>query len=420
MQILGRVNRGRAVRLLGYGVAAGGVAQVVTAGAVVVVDEIRKRRATPAAGFPSAPPRTVDVAGNCVTTYTNGEDLYDDMIRAIDEATESVYFEFFIWKGDEVGVRFKRALVEAARRGVEVYVIYDGFANLVVDPRFYRFPPNLHRIHVLRFPVIRWGMVRPDMRHFGRDHRKILVVDGEVGFVGGYNIGQLYATQWRDTHLRVSGPAVWELADAFCDFWNEYRTRHLPELPDGGAKEWDSRITAARNAPSRMLFPVRGLYLDAIERATKRIYITQGYFIPDNEILTGLLKAANRGVDVRVIVPEYSNHIIADWVARGYYSELLAGGVTIWLYKDAMVHAKTATVDGRWSTVGTANIDRLSMTGNYEVNLALYSDEMAAKMEAIFEMDLGNCRELTLDEWNRRGRLPRVAERLLAPLHPLM
>ena len=420
MQIFGRTNRRRALRLVGYGVAAGGVAQVVTASAVVLVDEVRKRRATPPAGYPSAPPGTVEVAGNAVTTYTNGEDLYDDMISAIDAAQESVYFEFFIWKNDVVGQRFKDALIAAAKRGVQVYVIYDGFANLVVDPRFYRFPAYLRGIHVLRFPVIRLGMFRLDLRDLGRDHRKIVVVDGEVGFVGGYNIGHLYATEWRDTHLRVRGAAVWELADAFCDFWNEYRRSHHPELPDGGAKDWEPRILAARNAPSRMLFPVRGLYLDAIERATTRIYITQGYFIPDNEILTGLLKAANRGVDVRVIVPEYSNHIIADWVARGYYSELLAGGVTIWLYKDAMVHAKTATVDGRWSTVGTANIDRLSMTGNYEVNLALYSDEMAAKMEAIFEMDLGNCRELTLDEWNRRGRLPRVAERLLAPLHPLM
>ncbi|MDO5712583.1 MAG: phospholipase D-like domain-containing protein [Micrococcales bacterium] len=417
MDILRRSNRRRALRLLGYGLAVGGVVQAATASAVVLVDEVRKRRSTPPAGFPSAPPGTVDVAGNSVTTYTNGEDLYADILTAIEGAQQSIFFEFFIWKDDEVGRRFKQALIDAARRGVEVFVIYDGFANLVVNPRFYRFPDG---IHVLRFPVIRMGMLRLDMRHLGRDHRKIVVTDGEVGFVGGYNIGHLYATEWRDTHLRVVGAAVWELADAFVDFWNEYRQPGQPELPDGGAKEWESRITAARNAPSRMLFPVRGLYLDAIERAAERVYITQGYFIPDHEILTGLLKAAHRGVDVRVIVPEYSNHILADWVARGYYSELLTGGVTIWLYKDAMVHAKTATVDGRWSTVGTANIDRLSMTGNYEVNLALYSDEMAAKMEAIFEMDLGNSRQLTLQEWNQRGRLPRIAERLLAPLHPFM
>lgn len=417
MGLLGRDNRNRALRLFGYALGAGGAAQVVAASAVVLVDEVRKRRWTPPEAHPSAPPRTVDVAGNPVTTFTNGKDLYAAILKSIEEAESSIYFEFFIWKNDAIGTRFKEALIAAADRGVDVFVIYDGFGNLVVDPRFYHFPPS---VHVLRFPVVRRGIFRLDLRQFGRDHRKIVVVDGEVGYVGGYNIGDLYAKTWRDTHLRIEGPAVWELSDTFVDFWNEYRARYQPELPDGGAKQWDSRITAARNAPSRMLFPVRGLYLDAIERATKRIYITQAYFIPDNEILTGLLKASNRGVDVRVIVPEYSNHIIADWVARGYYSELLAGGVTIWLYKDAMVHAKTATVDGRWSTVGTANIDRLSMTGNYEVNLALYGDEMAEKMEDIFEMDLGNCRQLTLEEWDKRGRLPRLAERLLAPLHPFM
>lgn len=397
---------------------AGAVAQVAAATAVVTIDEIRKRRATPPAGFPSAPPRGVDVAGNHITTYTNGDDLYEHMLEAIRAAQQSIFFESYIWKDDMIGTRFKKALIAAADRGVRVFVVYDGFANLVIDPRFFDFPDN---VHVLRFPVVRWGMLRLDMRHFGRDHRKIVVVDGEIGFVGGYNIGDLYATEWRDTHLRIEGPAAWELTDAFVDFWNEYRHRDRhPELPDRGAKDWNSQIRGARNAPSRMLFPVRGMYLDAIDRATHHIYITQGYFIPDNEILAGLLKAAQRGVDVRVIVPEYSNHVIADWVARGYYSELLTGGVTIWLYRDAMVHAKTATVDGRWSTVGTANIDRLSMTGNYEVNLALYSDEMAAKMEDIFEMDLGNCRQLILEEWEQRGRLSRVAERLLAPLHPLM
>ncbi|GAB97194.1 cardiolipin synthase [Kineosphaera limosa] len=417
-RLFGRRTRAQIVRAVGYTLLAGAAAQVAAAAAVISVDEVRKRRATPAAGFPSAPPRSVDVVGNRITTYTNGEDLYEDMLTAIEGAKSSIFFEFFIWKDDEIGTRFKDALIAAAERGVHVFVIYDGFANLVVDPRFYRFPDSMH---VLRFPVVRWGMLRLDLRHFGRDHRKIVVVDGDVGFVGGYNIGDLYATSWRDTHLRVQGPAVWELTDAFVDFWNEYRhaSRH-PELPERGAKEWNPDVRAARNAPSRMLFPVRGLYIDAIERAATHIYITQAYFIPDNEILTGLLKAARRGVDVRVIVPEYSNHIIADWVSRGYYSELLAGGVTIWLYRDAMVHAKTATVDGMWSTVGTANIDRLSMIGNYEVNLALYSDDMAAKMQDIFEMDLGNCRQLTLEEWEQRGRLPRIAEALLNPLHPLM
>lgn len=409
--------KGRVVRTLGVGLALGGAAQVVAAASVVGIDVLRKRRSTRPPHFPHAAPATTRVAGSEVTTYTRGVDVYADMLEAIRSARDSVYFESFIFKGDDTGKAFKESLVAAADRGVDVYVVFDGFANLVVDPRFYRFPSS---VHVLRFPVVRRGMFHLDLRHFGRDHRKVLVVDHEVGFVGGYNVGDLYGQSWRDTHVRVDGPATWELEDAFVDFWNEHAPRSQPRLPDHGARSWDSRIEVARNAPSRLLFPVRGLYLGAIERASRRVYITQAYFIPDAEILETLLKAAARGVDVKVIVPEYSNHVLADWAARTYYDRLLDGGVEIWLYRNAMMHAKTATVDGLWSTIGTANIDRLSMIGNYEVNLALFSDAVAGRMEEIFEMDLSNCSRLTAEEWSRRGRLPRVAEKLLGPLGPLL
>ena len=390
--------------------------QVGAAGVVMGVDAVRKRRAPAAGAFPRSSPTTTQVAGSSVTTYTYGKDLYADMLAAIRGAREIVLFETFIWKSDEVGEEFKSALIEAAQRGVRVYVVYDGFANLVVDPRFFRFPTYLH---VLRFPAVRAGMLLLQPRYFGRDHRKILVVDHDTGFVGGYNVGSLYATSWRDTHLRVVGPAVWEIENSFVDFWNEYRGRR-PEIPDRGARAWEPRIRASRNAPNRLLFPVRGLYLDAIDRSTERIYITQGYFLPDREILHALLAAARRGVDVRIIIPEYSNHIVADWVARGYFTTLLKGGVTIWLYRDSMVHAKTATVDGRWSTVGTANIDRLSLIGNHEVNLELFSDDQAALMEEVFHQDLSNCRQLHLDDWQARGLLARVGERILARMQPLL
>ncbi len=407
----------RAFRAVAWSMGVFGALHVGAAATVIAIDEIRKRRTPPANKFPRTPPTTVDVAGSAVTTYTYGVDLFDDMLTAIRGARQTIFMETFIWKGDDVGAEFKRALIDAAARGVSVYLIYDHFANLVVDPRFFDFPETMH---VYRYPVFRLGMLRPGIRYSGRDHRKILVVDHQIGFVGGYNIGTLYATDWRDTHLRVEGPAVWEIENTFVDFWNEHRRRGLPELDDRGAREWEARIRAARNAPNRMLFPVRGLYLDAMDRAMNRIYITQAYFLPDREILRSLLAAARRGVDVRILVPEYSNHIVADWAARSFYTTLLQGGVSIWLFRDAMVHAKTATVDGRWSTVGTANIDRLSLIGNYEVNLELYSDEQAAHMEVVFGRDLSNCRQLTLAEWEGRGWLPRVGERMLARMQPIL
>ncbi|HLS64610.1 MAG TPA: phospholipase D-like domain-containing protein [Ruania sp.] len=386
---------------------------------VLTVDRMRKRRYPPGGEFPRTPPRSVPVAESEVTVFTYGQHVYDAMLASIRSAQETIYFETFIWKSDEIGQAFKDELVAAAERGVDVYIVVDTWGNLVVDPRFKRMP-DLPRLHTLWFPLIRPGLVTLNPRKTGRDHRKILVVDSQVGYVGGYNIGSLYATMWRDTHVRVAGPSVWELEDAFVDFWNDHRRRKHPQLPDRGAAAWEPRIRAAENAPSRLLFPVRGLYLEAIDRAEHHVYITQAYFIPDREILAALIAAAKRGVDVRVLVPKVSNHVLADWAARSYYSQLLEAGVTLWLFHGAMVHAKTMTVDGRWSTIGTANIDRMSMTGNFEVNLEFYDDGLAEHMERVFATDLTSCSELTLEQWNQRGRLTRVLEYLIKPLGPLM
>jgi cardiolipin synthase A/B len=390
---------------------------VTVAAGLTAVEKARRHRYPLDADFPTAPPSSTSVGATTTTVYTYGADLYAAMLDAIRRAERQILFETYIWKGDDVGQEFKDALVEAAARGVDVFVAYDGFANLVVPQAFFQFPAT---IHVLRFPVWRPGILMLDVRNSGRDHRKILVVDDEVAFVGGYNIGGLYAAHWRDTHLRIEGPSVWELRNAFVDFWNRWRTPDQPVLQDVGSTHWLPQLRAARNAPSDLVFPIRGIYLDAIDRACSYVQITQAYFIPDREILAALLAAARRGVDVRVLVPERSNHVVADWLARGHYATLLRGGVRIFLYTGAMIHAKTATIDGRWSTVGTANIDRLSLTGNYEINLEIVDPGVAARLEDVFRMDQSNARELTLDEWERRSALKKVGERVLAPLRPLL
>lgn len=390
---------------------------LAAAAGLMAVDKVRRRRHPLDAAFPTAPPATTDHGQTTTTVYTYGADLYDAMLEAIRTATSHIYFETYIWKGDGIGAQFKQALLEAAERGVDVYVVYDGFANLVVPQSFYDFPPG---INVLRFPVFRPGILFLDVRNSGRDHRKILVADDDTAFVGGYNIGSLYATHWRDTHLRITGPSVWELRNAFVDFWNRWRTPDLPVLQDIGSPHWLPSLRAARNAPSELVFPIRNLYLDAIDRACTHVLITQAYFVPDRDILNALLNAATRGVDVRVLVPERSNHVVADWLARGHYATLLRGGVRIFLYTGAMIHAKTATIDGRWSTVGTANIDRLSLTGNYEVNIEIVDPGVATHLEEIFHMDLGNAREITIDEWETRPTLNKVGERVLSPLRPLI
>jgi cardiolipin synthase len=392
--------------------------QLVIALALTLVDSYRRRGKKPKP-FPTTPPAQVSIGDGTVTTYTFGQDLYDDMLTAIDEAQSQILFETYIWKGDEMGERFKRALSAAAGRGVEVYAVYDGFANLVVSPLFKRFGP---RLKVLEYPIYNAGLRFFDLRRYGRDHRKILVVDDRVGFVGGYNVGSAYATEWRDTHVRITGPGIYDLKRAFADFWNlNRRPRHgiRPLLLETVA-DWEPRIRVHRNVPRQWMFPIRSMYMEAISRASHHIWMTHAYFIPDADMVEAIKQAARRGVDVRLLIPAVSNHVVADWLSRGYYSELLDAGVRIFRFQGAMVHAKTSTIDGRWSTVGTANIDRLSMTGNYEVNVEFIDPGMAAEMERIYRTDLSNCVELTAETWAERGLHRKFTELVLAPLRPLL
>ena len=394
--------------------------QVALAAAMTLVDSYRRRGKKPKP-FPVTSPREVEIGDGTITTYTFGQDLYDAMLAAIRGARRQILLETYIWKADELGELFKQELVEAARRGVDVYVIFDSFANLVVSPAFKRFPAE---VKVLRYPVYSAGLRFWDLRRYGRDHRKILVVDEEVGFVGGYNLGAPYATEWRDTHVRITGPGVWDLQRTFADFWNLHRRKRLgrserPLLLET-ASQWEPRIRFHRNIPRLWMFPIRSMYLEAIVRATDKIWMTHAYFIPDQDFVDALKDAARRGVDVRLLMPLKSNHIVADWISRGYFSQLLNAGVRIFRFRDAMVHAKTSTIDGSWSTVGTANVDRLSLQGNYEINVEIIDPAMAATMEEIFLLDESNSLELTLHEWEARDLHRKFTESFLGPLRPLL
>jgi cardiolipin synthase len=247
-----------------------------------------------------------------------------------------------------------------------------------------------------------------------------MCVDGRVAFLGGYNIGSLYAAGWRDTHVRVRGDAAREVDNAFVDFWNTHRTGELPEIVPNKERDWNPAVRVRRNDPYMRIFPIRGMYLEAIDRANSHVYLTHAYFVPDRALKAHLIDATKRGVDVQLLVPEQSNHVTADWLARRHFHDLLEAGVRIFLYKHIMIHSKTATIDGLWSTIGSANIDRYSMLGNYELNIEVYSRSLAAQMERMFEVDKTNAEELTLEEWERRPLPAKLVERALANLSPLV
>ncbi|MGZ4447729.1 MAG: phospholipase D-like domain-containing protein, partial [Nocardioides sp.] len=223
---------------------------------------------------------------------------------------------------------------------------------------------------------------------------------------------------------RITGPAVQDLARAFADFWNLHRDKRFrrsePPMLMSTTTDWEPRIRVHRNVPRLWMFPIRTMYLEAINRATRNVWMTCAYFIPDQDFVDAMKAAARRGVDVRLLVPLKSNHIVADWISRGYFSQLLDSGVRIFRFRDAMVHAKTTTVDGTWSTVGTANVDRLSLQGNYEINVEVIDEELAKQLEEIFGLDESNSLELTSGEWEARDLHRKFTEFVLAPLRPLL
>ncbi|MCL6423580.1 phospholipase D-like domain-containing protein [Brachybacterium sp. JHP9] len=404
-------------RLALLGTATFAVPPITAAAALMTLDAVkkndRKEREAPRPGTFEA-----SVRDSRLTIYTSGSDVYADMLAAIDGAEHTVLMETFIWKGDEMGARFVDAFNRAAERGVDVHVLYDGFGNLVVDRKFYR--TISPKVHVRRLP----GFARPYwqgiLRHTGFNHSKILIVDDETGFVGGYNIGSLYSRQWRDTHLRAEGPVVWGLRNSMRRVWNEVAKDSQAEVAWIPPDEWDPAMRVSANLPLQLVYPIRQTYLEAIERAQDHIYLNTPYFIPDQQVLHALVDAAQRGVDVRVMIPKKSNHIVADFAARGSYGQLLDAGVTILLYEAAMIHAKTATIDGIWSTIGTANIDRLSLSFNYETNVEIIDRDFAAEMEKVFAADSEHCETLQSPRWRERHPIARLTEQALVPLRPFL
>jgi cardiolipin synthase A/B len=393
--------------------------QAALVGILVTLAEIRKRRHAPSEGFPweDQPEVELETGESRLKLYPYGVRLYEAMLEEIEGAERNILVGTFIWKGDELGRRFVEALARKAREGVTVCVIFDGLANVVVPPSFKRFPEEIHTLHFR--PL--WGPANlANPRNVFRYHRHLMAVDGRVAFLGGYNIGSLYAAGWRDTHVRVRGLGAREVENDFMDFWNAHRPPDLPKLEHTGRRPWDPAAVFHRNDPYMRIFPIRAVYLEAIDRANERVYLTHAYFIPDRAMRAGLVEAARRGVDVEVLLPEHSNHVTADWLGRRHFHELLQAGVRIFRYRHIMIHSKTATIDGVWSTVGSANIDRYSLLGNYEINLEVYSRRFASQMERMFELDKTNARELTLEEWESRPLPAKIVERALATLSPLV
>ena len=373
--------------------------------------------------LPSALPGTPLTAGNRLEILENGDGIFPPMLQAIAAARKTVDFEAYIFWSGAVASRFRDALVERATHGVEVRVLLDAVGSpgrklesSDVDA-LKRAGCRVEFFHP-RAPWKIWVL-----NH--RTHRRILVVDGRVGFTGGAGFADEWAgnadspEHWRETQVRVEGPAVRGLQRAFQENWSEVTGEALvgddffPALPPAGS----AKAAVVPSSPLSAMSGAGRVYAISLAASTKEVWIANSYFLPDEPTEGLLVAAARRGVDVRVIVPSDAHDDVPATKAggRAAFGRLLEGGVKMFEYQPTMFHPKTMVVDGIFSTVGSANFDDRSFHLNEEINVFVYDADFAARMRDLFERDLKRCREYTLAMWKDRPLKKRISEWLAGP-----
>ncbi|MBX3270640.1 MAG: cardiolipin synthase [Sandaracinaceae bacterium] len=375
--------------------------------------------------------RTVGRAGQPrradLVVHYDGDAKYAALERAIAEAKRHIHLEYYIWEPDRVGTRLRDRLIERAKGGVEVRVLVDGFGSNKAHDRFWA-PLREAGGQVRRFnelTLLRW---RPRMVNF-RTHRKIAVIDGEVGFTGGMNVADVHSREvsgdaaWRDTHVELRGPGVKGLQVVFFEDWH-YAGGDAPEvdeyLPDiGPFASGDYLVQVVSSGPDEGLDAIHKLFFTSIAAAVRRVELTTPYFVPDETMLSALMSAALGGVDVTVLVPEGGDAPFVAAAARSYYPELLEAGVKIYEHRDPPVlHAKTLVVDDL-AVIGTANTDTRSFRLNFEVVVAIHDPRVADALSQKLREDLERSRRVTLSAMRRaplHRRLYSSTARLFSPL----
>lgn len=357
----------------------------------------------------------LQVGHHRVSVLKDGAQTYRSMLEAIRRARSTICFETYILNDDGTGRRFAQALIARARAGVEVNLIYDAFGSNVSGD----FLAHLRRggVRVLAYNPLRFvnsftAFVAKVLR---RNHRKVLVVDGKVGFTGGINISDDYRAWeqgglgWRDTHLRLEGPSVAEMQFRFLRTWRRQGGAHLDELRYvHQGRRPDGVVRVIANGWPRGRHRVGDAYLKAIEGARERIRITNAYFLPPRALRRALVAAAERGVRVDLIVAGTTDVPAARLASRAMYGKFLKAGIGIYEWWGRVLHAKTASIDGVWATVGSSNLDLLSLKMNLELNAVIHDPAFCSALDRLFEEDLAHCRRITLESWQHRPWLEKA------------
>jgi cardiolipin synthase len=347
------------------------------------------------------------VTGNRVQTLLNGDQIFPAMLKAIREAQNSITLETYIyWKG-AMGDEFTQALAERAQAGVKVHVMYDAVGSQKIDKNIIKEMKDAG-IELEIYNPVRWHSIA---KMNNRTHRKILVIDGRIGFTGGVGIADEWSgsaqnsKHWRDTHFRIEGPAVAQMQAAFMENWIEvtgnvlHSAAYFPELPRTGNYLAQFFISSPGGGGDSMQL----MYAMSIAAAAKAIQLSAAYFVPDNVEVRMLADAAKRGVKVQIIVPgKETDSPTVRRASRSTWGELLRAGVEIYEYQPTFFHCKVMVVDGVWVSVGSTNFDTRSFSTNDEANLNVYDREFAAAQLKIFDQDLKRARRISLAEWEKR------------------
>ncbi len=347
----------------------------------------------------------------------NGEEKFPDVLKTLEGAERHIHMEYYAWENDQTGNQIKEVLLKKRAEGVRVRVLYDDFASAKIKKNIVR---ELKEAGVEVYPQIKILLWQLANRLNHRDHRKIIVVDGTVGFVGGINISDRYVNSidtglfWRDTHVKITGPLVLSLQRHFAVSWNtstpakvEFGNDLFPDAEVVASE----RVSLGQVIAGGPIYPKSNImlsYFKIFTLAREKLYVTNPYFIPSDSIMDALKQAALSGVDVRLLLPFKSDSKVVGAASRFYFSDLLGAGVRIFLYKKGFVHAKTLVCDSMLSVVGTANMDIRSFDLNFEIMSVIYSKSFAHELESAFMKDLDDCLEVNPEEWKKRGFLERL------------
>ena len=362
--------------------------------------------------------------GNSVELLTSGKDKFNALLEDLRKASKYIHLQYYIFEDDKIGHEVRDILMDRARAGVKVRVIYDHVGSISVKKKFFR---EMTDAGVEVYPFFRVAFPPFGSRINWRNHRKIVIIDGSVGYIGGMNIADRYINGgkfnvWRDTHVRLTGPAVSSLQYSFAVDWSFMGHPLLEETVDPTPVAADD-TAAVQNVPSGPMSQwsnIAHLFSKAINNAKRLVYIQTPYFLPTENLLKALQGAALSNVDVRVMIPRRSDSILLRYASYSYILECLQAGIKFYFYEPGMLHSKTMVIDDEFSSVGSTNFDFRSFEHNFESNLFIYSRSVNERMRAIFADDLKQCTRIRKNDWASRPRIEKMKESVIRLLSPIL